>query len=68
MANVFNIANHQNFTAINSTGYALSSCGSSCPLAGTATWQTNYGVLTNSNSSGFLYTPRQIEIATRLTF
>jgi hypothetical protein len=68
MAKVFNIANHQNFDGINSTGYALSSCGSTCPLAGTATWQTNYGVFTSSNSSGFLYTPREIEIATRITF
>jgi carboxypeptidase family protein len=68
IGNVFNIANHQNYDGINSTGYALTSCGSSCPLAGTATWQTNYGQLTSSNSSGFLLTPREIEIATRLTF
>jgi outer membrane receptor protein involved in Fe transport len=68
MANVFNIANHQNFDGINSTGYVLSSCGSTCPLAGTATFQSTYGQFTSSNSSGFLYTPRQIEIAARLTF
>ncbi len=65
MANVFNVANHQNFDGINSTGYVLSSCGSGCPLAGTATWQSNYGQFTSSNSSGFLYTPRNIEIAAR---
>ena len=66
MANVFNVANHQNFDGINSTGYVLSS-GSST-TSGTATWQSNFGQFTNSNSSGFLYTPRNIEIAARLTF
>jgi hypothetical protein len=68
LANVFNIANHQNFDGINSTGYVLTSCGSTCPLGGNASWQSNFGVLTSSNSSGFLYTPREIEIAARLTF
>jgi hypothetical protein len=66
IANVFNIANHQNFDGINSTAYILSSGSSS--TAGTATYQSNYGQLTSSNSSGFLYTPRNIEIAARLTF
>jgi hypothetical protein len=67
MANVFNIANHQNFDGINSTGYVLSSGATS--TAGTATYQSStYGTFTSSNSSGFLYTPRQIEIAARLTF
>jgi hypothetical protein len=66
MANVFNVANHQNFDGINSTGYVLSS--GSTTTSGTATWQSNFGQFTNSNSSGFLYTPRNIEIAARLTF
>jgi outer membrane receptor protein involved in Fe transport len=67
MANVFNIANHQNFDGINSTGYVLSSGATS--TAGTATYQSStYGAFTSSNSSGFLYTPRQFEIAARLTF
>jgi hypothetical protein len=66
MANVFNVANHQNFDGINNTGYVLSS--GTTPTSGTATWQSTYGQFTSSNSSGFLYTPREIEIATRLTF
>jgi Carboxypeptidase regulatory-like domain len=65
MANVFNVANHQNFDGINSTGYILSSTGA---LSGNATWQSNYGQFTSSNSSGFLYTPRNIEIAARFVF
>jgi outer membrane receptor protein involved in Fe transport len=68
MANVFNISNHQNFDGINSTGYVMSSCGKTCPLVGTATYQSTYGQFTSSNSSGFLYTPRQIEIAARFSF
>jgi hypothetical protein len=66
MANVFNLANHQNFDGINSTGYILSSGSTS--TSGTATWQSNYDQFTSSNSSGFLYTPRELEIAARLTF
>jgi hypothetical protein len=66
MANVFNVANHQNFDGINNTGYVLSSGANS--TSGTATWQSTFGQFTSSNSSGFLFTPREIEIATRLTF
>jgi len=67
MANMFNAANHQNFDGINSTGYVLSSGSTS--TTGTATYQSaTYGAFTSSNSSGFLYTPRQIEIAARLSF
>jgi hypothetical protein len=67
IANVFNVANHQNFDGINSTGYVLSSGSTS--TTGTATYQSaTYGQFTNSNSSGFLYTPRQIEIAARFSF
>jgi len=68
MANVFNLANHQNFDGVTSTAYILSTCGSSCPTAGTATYQSNYGQLTSSNSSSFTYTPRNIEIAAKFTF
>ena len=65
LANVFNIANHQNIDGINDTAYLLSSTGA---LSGTATFQSTYGQVTSSNNSGFLYTPRQIEIAARFSF
>jgi Carboxypeptidase regulatory-like domain/TonB-dependent Receptor Plug Domain len=65
LANVFNIANHQNIDGINDTAYLLSSTGA---LSGTATYQSTYGQVTSSNNSGFLYTPRQIEIAARFSF
>jgi hypothetical protein len=63
-AQVFNLANHQNYDGINSTAYKLGGTGT----AGTATYQSTFQQLTSSNNSGFLYTPREIEIAARLSF
>jgi hypothetical protein len=65
-ANVFNVANHQNYDGINSTAYKLTS--GSTGTQGIATFQSTYQQLTSSNNSGFLYTPREIEIATRFSF
>jgi len=65
-ANVFNVANHQNFDGINSTAYKLTSGNTAAQ--GIATFQSSYQQLTSSNNSGFLYTPREIEIATRFNF
>jgi len=63
--NVFNIANHQNIDGINTTGYAFTNGTTS---AVTATYQTTLGSVTSSNSSGFLYTPRELEIAAKFNF
>jgi Carboxypeptidase regulatory-like domain len=63
-AQMFNVANHQNYDGINTAAYKLGGTGT----AGTATYQTTFQQLTSSNNSGFLYTPRQIEIAARLSF
>jgi hypothetical protein len=61
MCNMFNIANHQNVTSINNTAYVLS--------GSTATFQSaTYGAVTNTNSQGFLYTPREIEFTARINF
>ena len=65
IANAFNIANHQNITALGTTQYSLS--GSTLTYLGAANKGTFQGV-TNSNSASFLYTPRQIEIAARINF
>ncbi len=70
LANFFNMANHQNIDSISSLGYKLTSASG----AGTATFQggqagtTAFQTVQNSNNSGFLFTPRQIEIAARLNF
>jgi hypothetical protein len=73
MANVFNIANHQNYDGISTTAYKLTTNAGST-TAGTATFQGGqsgagtFRQATSSNDSGFLYTPREIEIASRFTF
>jgi len=64
MFNAFNIANHQNVTSMNTNAYVLSTSGST----NYATYQTNYGLITNTNSQGFLFTPRELEFAVRINF
>ena len=64
-AQMFNVANHQNIDGVGTTAYKLAGSGANATLTyQNATWQ----VPTSSNNSGFLYTPRQIEIAARLRF
>ena len=64
-ANMFNVANHQNIDGIGTTAYKLGGTAT----AGTATFQQpTWQVPTSSNNSGFLYTPREIEISARLAF
>jgi Carboxypeptidase regulatory-like domain/TonB dependent receptor len=63
--NIFNIANHQNIDGINTTGYAFTGGTTS---AVTATYQPTLGTVTSSNSSGFLYTPRQLEVGAKFSF
>jgi hypothetical protein len=63
-ADLFNMYNHQNVTAVATTAYTLSS-GTN---VATAAYQSSFGTHTNSNSSGFLYTPRQVQISFRLLF
>lgn len=69
MCNVFNVANHQNVTAVGTTAYSLS--GSTLTYLGQGASNASdntLGIPTNSNSAGFLYTPRQVEIAARFNF
>ena len=70
MCNVFNVANHQNVTTVGTTKYTYSG-GTFTYLAqgGTPNSSVNtYDYPTNSNNSGFLYTPRQVEISARFNF
>jgi hypothetical protein len=74
----FNILNRQNVTSVNTTGYFIgtttnaakqvtgnlltfntSSANSALPL---------FGSVTNSNASGFTYTPRQVQLGIRAQF
>jgi len=61
----FNLANHQNVTGVNSTGYAISS--TAAPGTGALTYQANFG-LTSSANSNTAYGPRVVQIGARATF
>jgi Carboxypeptidase regulatory-like domain len=65
MLNVFNIANHQNVDGITTTAYKFSSTGAA---TSSLTYQSSFGAITSSNNSGFLFTPRNVEIAAKFTF
>lgn len=69
MANFFNIANHQNIDGLGTTAYKLSGTTATYQALGPSNPTNNtYLIPTSSNNSGFLFTPRQIEIAARLNF
>ena len=71
---LFNIYNHQNVTGVQSTAYQLQSGSGASANTATATFQDGtgstalFGSATNSNSSGFLYTPRQVQIGFKFLF
>ncbi|HEY4358478.1 MAG TPA: carboxypeptidase regulatory-like domain-containing protein [Acidobacteriaceae bacterium] len=73
LAEVFNVANHQNITGIQNTAYNLSagSVAGLTPNTSTTydvlTLQPNFGTYNNSNSN-YTYTPRQLQLAVRLHF
>jgi outer membrane receptor protein involved in Fe transport len=62
-AEVFNVANHQNITGVNTEAYTLSDVKN----VGTLVPYNNFATYTNSNSN-YTYSPRQIQIAARLHF
>ena len=69
MCNIFNVANHQNIDGLGTTAYKLSGTTATYQGQGTANPSNNtYKIPTSSNNSGFLYTPRDIEIAARFNF
>lgn len=75
LAEVFNVANHQNITGIQNTAYNLAA-GSVAGITPTSGTTTNYDVLTlqpnfgtyNNSNSNYTYTPRQVQLAVRLHF
>jgi outer membrane receptor protein involved in Fe transport len=69
MANVFNVANHQNIDGLGTTAYKLSGSTATYQGQGSSNPSNNtFRVVTSSNNSGFLFTPREIEISARLNF
>jgi hypothetical protein len=67
LAELFNIANHQNITGIQNTAYNLTYTGSGASAIDTLTLQPNFGTYNNSNSN-YTYSPRQLQLAVRLHF
>ncbi len=65
LCNVFNIANHQNIDGLNTTGYTFTGGTAN---ASTATYNTSLNTVSSSNSSGFLFTPRELELAAKFHF
>lgn len=65
-ADAYNVANHQNITGFVAT-YLYSLSGTTLTYTG-QDGKNTFMVPNNSNNSGFLYTPRQIEIIGRFTF
>ncbi|HTH53986.1 MAG TPA: TonB-dependent receptor [Edaphobacter sp.] len=64
----FNLANHQNVTGVNSTGYILNTSQTN-PTAPTSmlNYQSTFGTVTASNSNN-AYQVRQVQLALRLVF
>jgi hypothetical protein len=68
MCNVFNVSNHQNITGFLAT-YLYNLSGTTATYTGVSgTGSQSFMVPSNSNSSNFTYTPRNIEIAARFNF
>jgi hypothetical protein len=72
----FNVFNHQNYTSVNNTGYTFGGSTSGVTTSaytGPQTYSTqlqynnSFGTYTNSNSN-YAYSPRQIQVAVRLSF
>ena len=72
LAESFNILNHQNVTAVNTTAYSVSTTVGATP-AQSVNYMTGsaangvFGAATNSNNNN-IYTPRQIQLGLRLKF
>ncbi len=68
MCNMFNVANHQNVTAFAAT-YLYSLSGTTATYTGVkGTGNQSFMVPSNSNSSNFTYTPRNIEFTAKINF
>ncbi len=65
----FNIANHNNYTGVNTTGYSLSTVQGATPAATSATlvYQPTFQSVTSANSN-YAFNVRLIQIAARLVF
>lgn len=78
LAESFNILNKQNVTQVNTTGYFIGTTTNAAKVVtgNTLSFNTSsansalplFGAVTNSNSSGFSFAPRQLQLAVRVQF
>jgi hypothetical protein len=69
LGEAFNVANHQNVTTVNTTAYTVAS--TTATKTNTLTYTTavpTFGAATATNTSGFSYAPRQIQLGVRAQF
>ncbi|MGH9596754.1 MAG: hypothetical protein ACRD3K_08165, partial [Edaphobacter sp.] len=69
LGEAFNIANHQNVTGVNATAFTVGSVAAS--KTNTLTYTTSvpsFGGRTSTNTSGFSFAPRQIQLGVRAQF
>jgi len=69
MAQVFNVANHQNVTSVTSTAFNAETQSNN--VGNTLNYDYNgnvWGQVTKTNNSGFSFAPRQVEISAKLFF
>jgi hypothetical protein len=69
LGEAFNVANHQNVTGVNTTAYTVGSVAAS--KTNTLTYTTavpTFGATTFTNTSGFSFAPRQIQLGVRAQF
>ncbi len=69
LGEAFNIANHQNVTTVNATAYTVGNISAS--KTNTLTFSTaspGFAAATATNTSGFSYAPRQIQLGIRAQF
>jgi hypothetical protein len=74
----FNLFNHQNVTGVNSTAYTVGTTTNAAKAVtgNTLTFNTNasnasqplFGAVTSTNSSGFAYSPREVQLGFRAQF
>jgi hypothetical protein len=65
LAEVFNLFNRLNYTAVNSSFYAIGGTAAAPTLTYNA---ATFGTLTNANNGTFSPSPRQVQLALRFTF
>jgi hypothetical protein len=69
LGEAFNLANHQNVTVVNATAYTVASVAAT--KTNTLTYTTavpSFGAPTQTNTSGFSFAPRQIQLGVRAQF